>query len=88
VNIASAVAREKRQLAIDVQDMRDKSFARIMKETTSQKLDGLKDLAKQGAAARMALQGTKERAADLRARQHALNEKIDCLASRCVVWEV
>jgi hypothetical protein len=84
-NNSSAFARKKkRQLAIHVQDVREKAFERIMKEISSQKLDGLKDLDKQGADAKTKLQGAKKRAADQRARQHALDEKIDSLASRFV----
>lgn len=83
--ISSAFAREKIQLAIHVQDVREKAFERIMKETSSQKLDGLKDLDKQGADAKTELQGAKKRPADQRARQHALDEKIDRLASRFVL---
>jgi hypothetical protein len=84
VSIASAVAKEKRELAMEVQTMRDESFAAVMKDTTVRKLAGLKELAQQGADHKMKLQEAREHAASLRARQHALDEKVDRLAARYV----
>jgi hypothetical protein len=83
-DVSIAVAKEKRELAMEIQTMRDESFAAVMKDTTVRKLAGLKELAQQGADHKMKLQQAREHAASLRARQHALDEKVDRLAARYV----